>query len=207
MYIEKQTFYHVSEHVHWQKGNQLFIGNDFNARYEALMNRAFVIPNDQGQIVPLNIVANGMELFIKKQEKSDFLPQQFHYNPAQTLLDVIPMIRSQLTLLRELIFEEVRVNFFPHQPSRYKALHVISSDKAALEFWLPMLKKPEAKIYQLELTGKLHCGHYESLNVNSIPPYLIRSNAYKYWGSERNSTPQDECIFEGHAVVKDIIEK
>jgi len=207
MNIQKETFFHVSHQIDWQKNNIYFIGKDYSIRYQELMMRGFSIPKVDGEQIPLNAIIEGMAQYISSQQKSAFMPETYHFNPSDTLMEVLPMMRTQLTLIRELIFEEIRKEHFPQQLSRYKGLHVIPAAKESLSFWLPQLKTPNAKIYKLELTGKLHRAGYELLNATSVPPEYIKYNAYQYWlGNEGKEAANDECIFEGLAKVVEIID-
>ncbi len=207
MQIYKQTFFHVSDKINWQKDEIHFVGKDLSSRYQDIMMRGFMISKTNGEQIPLNAIVEGMNQFLQTQQKVPFMPENYHYNTSQTLQEVLPMIRTQLTLIREMMFEEVRKEHFPNKLSRYKALHVIPADKEALSFWLPQLKTPSAKIYKLELTGRLHRGHYELLNANSVPAEFIKLNAYQYWlGTNGQESVNDECVFEGMLKILEVVD-
>ncbi len=207
MQVKEQTFYHVNEKLNWQKDNSYFIGEQFSSRYMDLMSRGFMVPTSSGQPLPLNAIAEGMQQYLQTNQKAPFMPNDYHFDAAKTFSEILPVLRTQLTLARELIFEEVRKENFPDKFSRYKSIQVIPASKEALAFWLPKLKQPNAKIYKLELTGKLHRNSVDLLNVNSVPAQFIRLNAYQYWlGNHGNDAPSDECIFEGLAKVLEVID-
>ena len=171
------------------------------------MMRGFSIPKVDGEQIPMNAVVEGMAEFLSTKNKAAFMPETYHFNPSDTLMEILPMMRTQMTLIRELIFEEIRKEHFSEKLSRYKGLHVIPAAKESLSFWLAQLKTPNAKIYKLELTGKLHRAAYKLLNVSSVPPEYIKYNAYQYWlGNENNEDSNDECLFEGLAKVVEIID-
>jgi len=207
MNIYKQTYFHVSHQLDWQKDNTYFIGKEYSNRYKELLSRGFSIPKVNGEQVPMNAILDGMTKFLSTNDRAAFMPENYHFNPSDTLMEVLPLIRSQMILIRELIFEETRKEHFSEKLSRYKAIHVIPSSKDSLAFWLPQLKTPNAKIYKIELTGKIHRAAYELLNVSSMPPDYIKFNAYQYWlGNENKKVDSDECLFEGLVKVVEIID-
>ena len=207
MNIHKQTYFHVSHQLDWQKDNTYFIGKEYSNRYKELLSRGFSIPKLNGEQVPMNVILDGMTKFLSTNDRAAFMPENYHFNPSDTLMEVLPLIRSQMILIRELIFEETRKEYFSEKLSRYKGIHVIPSSIDSLAFWLPQLKTPNAKIYKIELTGKIHRAAYELLNVSSMPPDYIKFNAYQYWlGNENNKVDSDECLFEGLVKVVEIID-
>jgi len=207
MKINKQTFFHVSDSLTWQVGQEYFIGKEYTDRYRGLMSRGFAVQNDQKEMIPMNAIMEATAQYIDTQQKAPFVPSNYHYNSSNALKESIPMMRSQLNLIRELIFEEVRQEFFPTKLSRYKALQVIPSKKESLGFWLPLLKTPNAKIYKLELTGEVHQGSLKLLESISAPADFYRLNAYNYWlGSEDNTANDDEYLFVGLANVVEVID-
>ncbi len=207
MNIKKDSYFIVNSEQNWQKDHIYLLGNEKTPRYYDLMNRNFMIPADNHQMIPMNVIAEGMTQYINTQQKPEFIPNNYHLDPSKTLGETIPMMRTQLTLIRELIFEEVRIHNFPEKFSRYKGVQVIPPAKESLSFWLPKLKTPHAKIYRVELTGKTHRGDLELLGTNSIPTESVRMNAFQYWlGTEGSEAASDETIFQGLAKVVEIID-
>lgn len=206
MQVQQQIFFHVNEHEHWQKGQTYFIGNANSPRYETLIHREFLHTNSQGAQIPISAIAQGMGTYLGTQQRPDYM-RDYHFDTAQTLGEVLPMIRSQQVLIRELLFEEVRQQFFPQQLSRYRALQVIPANKEALALWLPSLRTPQAKIFKLKLSGQLHQADSDWLGLDSVSAEQIRYNAYQYWlGTTAQDAPGNECIFRGVAEVLDIID-
>ncbi len=207
MQVKEQTFYHVNEQLNWQKDNSYFIGEQFSTRYMDLMSRGFMVSPAGGDPLPLNAIAEGMGQYLQANQKAPFMPGDYHFDAAKTLTEMLPLLRTQLTLARELIFEEVRKEHFPDKFSRYKSIQLIPASKEALAFWLPKLKKPNAKIYKLEVAGKMHRNSIDFLEVNSFPAQFIRLTAYQYWlGNNGHEAANDECIFEGLVKVLEVID-
>ena len=209
MRIDKQTFFHVNDQQNWQKEQNYFLGKEKSSRYKGLFSRSFFMPKAAGsqEGVSLDTIAAGMGQYIKTQQKPDFLPENYHYDPSKTILELLPMIGTHLSVIRELIFEDVRRTFFPEKFSRLTGVHIIPATKEALAFWLPKLKTPHAKIYKLELTGKIHSSPLALLSTNSLAADFLTNRAYQYWLNEVSlDSPDDEYIFEGIARVLDIID-
>lgn len=114
--------------------------------------------------------------------------------------------------VRELIFEEVRTEFFPGHPSRNRCIWVIPDNEhisVALRYWIRQVANtnPDAKIAKLNLTGKLHRANQMYLGERGwVYPFdAIRQNAFKYWtGVNGVNSHEDECLFEGFINIEEI---
>jgi len=208
MNIKNKVFFHVGNEVNWEKDQTYFVGEGVSPRYLALMSRGFSLPvGPSQQAIPVSSVAEGMAHFLQRKEKAPFLAENYHHNPEGTLMEILPAFHAQMVMIRELIFEETRKESFSDKTSRYKGIQVVPATKNALAFWLPKLKTLGAKIYKVELTGKLHRASAELLVLNSLAPQIIKMNAYKYWlGNEKSPNDNDECTFEGFLKVQTIID-
>lgn len=108
-------------------------------------------------------------------------------------------------VIRELIFEEVRKEFFPSHPSRQKGLWVIKlDDPGSLNYWKETLKGD--KIFKVQLTGKIHTANQQYLIPTTENLNKIRQNAFHYWtGTSGARAEEQETLFEGFAtVIEDI---
>jgi len=204
--VRKASYVMISDKIKWNAGEMYLVGKELNVNSLILENTGFAAELDHSQVA-LNIVVNEMKNFIQTNQKSPILKDNYHYNPAQTLLEASEMINNQLLFLREMIFEETRKEFFPNLPSRQKCIWVIPKEREILTYWMPKLKTPDAIIYELNLTGKIHRSNPQPLEIHSAPPALIRKSAYRYWlGTMGDETPKDECIFEGLVKVEKVID-
>src|SRR5690606_13648806 len=102
-------------------------------------------------------------------------------------------------------FEEVRSDYFPSLPSRIRCLWVIEPDEdnKSLKYWYNQLGR-KGRIYQINLTGKIHKVNQEYLTINTNSMNYLRQQAFKYW-SGASGTHQHECeiLFEGLAIVEE----
>lgn len=206
MIIKKQIFFHVTNDLNWQSGRSYFIGSDKATRYAELMQESFVSLGSDGTNIPMSMIAEGMDLYLNHQKKLEELEKNYHFDAARTFRELAPMINAQLTLIRELIFEEVRKEYFSNCISRYNAIQVIPCQRESLSYWLPLLKKPKAKVYKLALTGKIHRANCNLLTTDINTPKQMQENAYQYWlGNNEENAIDDECLFEGVAKVLEVI--
>ena len=108
-----------------------------------------------------------------------------------------------LLLERELIFEDVREEFFPTLPSRQSCLW--ACDRIALDHWWKTLDKPSHKIFKLGLTGNAHTADARYVGGFDIPTAnTFRALAFNYWsGSNGSKKDEEEILFEGIAEVKE----
>lgn len=105
------------------------------------------------------------------------------------------IIRSYCMFIREIIFEEVRNQFFPGLPSRRTCIWVI--ERPGIEGWWESFKG-EKQLLTLNLTGNLHKGNNKFLKIGTFAHNIYRENAFQYWTGSDGSDPEDEeCIFEG----------
>ncbi len=204
--IHKETYFHVSRGGSWESGREYFIGEEENHFIRNHMNREFVIKAAGANGLPLNIAASAMLYHLKTGEKPPELERIYHFEADKTIHEALAMSQHYLTLIREMILEDVRKEYFPEMPSRKKCMWVIPDKKESLAFWLPRLKNPEATILKVELSGKLHRSPQRNLMLNSFSASYIRQNAFTYWmGNTSSELADDECIFQGQMKVVEVI--
>ncbi|MEN6316866.1 MAG: DUF2441 domain-containing protein [Clostridiaceae bacterium] len=137
--------------------------------------------------------------------KNPVISEFYHFNTNKTLAEVAETLNYYLRFTREVIFEEVRKDFFPDRPSRYRGLWVIPDDTDCLRYWWNTLGKNGA-ILKLKITGKLHRANQQYLMINTNRLDFIRQEAFKYWaGTTGINRVEEECLFEGFIEVIDII--
>ncbi|CQR54624.1 DUF2441 domain-containing protein [Paenibacillus riograndensis] len=117
-------------------------------------------------------------------------------------------------VLREMVFEEVRMKHFPDHPSRQTCLYV--TNKEELAYWYRRLVRKEKRIIVFELTGRIHQAsewHTFVGDLKSVEQYRQLANWYwngtpaktvwgEYW-SNKGQLDRQEWIFEGTAYVVD----
>lgn len=137
-------------------------------------------------------------------EYFDFVDYQFY---PENLKSVNDALTHQTKIVRELIFEEVRKEFFPSHPSRQRCLWVIKADdEGSLNYWQNTLGRGH-RILKLQLTGKIHRANQEYLSTTTECFNKIRQRAFHYWTGTSGQRPEEEeILFEGFATVLGVLE-
>ncbi|MED4403252.1 DUF2441 domain-containing protein [Metabacillus fastidiosus] len=135
--------------------------------------------------------------FIKYYDLTDCV---YNQNDNQSLISAI---RHYQIYVREQIFEEVRKEFFPNMPSRFKGLWVIEEDIKTLNYWWKVFGE-SGTIIKLILNGKIHRGNEQYLQLTGREADFIRQQAFKYWSGSKGLNP-NEVVFEGFAKVYEIV--
>jgi len=206
MKVDNTTFYFIADNLDWKQGDEFILGEDYNPNFKGLMNKGQISQIGKQQI-PTNIVVNEMNQFLSTNQDSELLGDDYHYDVKQTLNEAIEVMNRGLILNRELIFEQIRLEQFPDKPSRQKCMWVFPQERETLQLRMSQLKTPNAKIYELNLTGKIHRSDYQRLELISISPAMIAQSAIAYWnGTGGNNAPTDEVIFEGKCQIAKVID-
>lgn len=217
-YVQDEEYFHISSeshsHLSWKPGKTTFIGNTFNPFFNYYSHRKFYINLSDGQEFPLNEVAFLISKSISEQKNPpEWLQQAYHCNLQKSYQEVYDTWLDHIKLIRELIFEEVRQQFFSQLPSRQKCLWLIPPKhlRESLSFWESKLSSNydnPIKIVELKLTGKIHIANENYLKPLSCSLNTLKQNAFKYWLGCDTTQPDDpsrlECIFEGFATVNQI---
>jgi len=122
------------------------------------------------------------------------------FDPKNMINSLINSNEHYIRYAREVLFEEVRKEFFNQLPSRQKCLWVIPQDEGqkSLNYWNGLLKNKESRILSVRLTGKIHRTNQDYLTLTTNSFNYIREQAFRYWnGTSGNETERDELLFEG----------
>lgn len=124
-------------------------------------------------------------------------------------VDLPTLLGEYVTFAREVIFEEVRQQYFPNLPSRQTCLWIIPHDEVHLNYWTSKLCTTNShyQILELRCSGKIFYA-----NETFLTPILggfnqFRENAFKYWsGINANANSVNvECLFQGFIHVEQVI--
>lgn len=186
----------------WQLGNTYFFGREKNNIFRFFDNNSLSIRDvNKNTNYLLSKVVDNFWNFIKSQDK---IPDKFNNFSSKDIFDrLCHALTHYLKFTREIVFEEVRKEFFFTLPSRQRCIWVIPEDKNAVQYWWKLLGE-SGKIYKVELTGKIHFTNQEYLGLNTSSLDYIRQQAFKYWaGVKGKNTYESECLFEGFVKVID----
>lgn len=155
-------------------------------------------PYPKWQIRQTYFIGRERNPFIKYYDRANCI---YNESDSRTLINAISHYQKYV---REQTFEEVRLEFFPNLPSRYKCLWVIEDDLDVLKYWWEDIFKRSGEIIRFVLDGKIHRGNEQYLQQTGMGLDFIRQQAFKYWTGARGSKPY-EIVFEGFATVKEFV--
>lgn len=198
-YLHIQRKHGLGSHD-WNVGDKFVVGisnNDFFKFFEDT-NKS-ITNNNTGISYNVTDVTEIMLLFLSKGVKVtefDF----YHYDSEKTIQELANTLNHYVKLVREMMFEEVRLSHFPDYPSRQRGIWVIPNTPESLEYWKKELG--EGRLFKVKLSGKIHKANQEYLHVNTNGLSYWRDRAYRYWSEEPGlSVEQEECIFEGQVEI------
>jgi len=132
-YIESQEYYHI-ERVgpRLAVGEQYFIGkerNRFVGKYDV---QHVSFKDSTGKVWGKLDLAQRMLTYLATGNKSLEIEEAYKGDPQAAIRDLKKGMNYFLILIREMIFEEVRQDFFPDLPSRHRCLWLVPVDDEAL---------------------------------------------------------------------------
>lgn len=190
MNVKKEKFYHIhkkNEFSHlWTVGNKI----NFISRQENNFNKYY---NDYYPRLKIGDVAYPMTRALEIIESKELYKDE---NNAKIIVQNMKSVTRELAIyIRENIFEEIRANYFPTLPSRKSCLWVCKED--ALEYWKSTLSG-DHQVFEVSITGVIHCADQKYLPAEILPCELIRENAFNYWTGADGSNPvEEEILAEG----------
>ena len=105
--------------------------------------------------------------------------------------------------LREYILENIRLQYYPDRPSRFKCIWL--TDEESLDRWYKIIDRHNAgfSIYEMDVEGNVFKSADHLLPQPCWSNGLIEEVAHKYWNpKESDLTKNDrEYLFEGRARV------
>lgn len=118
------------------------------------------------------------------------------------------IVHSHLQAIREQAFELVRMEQFPHLPSRTRCLWVCGTEDEARS-WLKELKndQDEFQILRLEVGEgvKLHAANDGHILQAYESDHHLTQSAQAYWRGEATEGGLTEILLEGSARVLDVV--
>lgn len=204
--IENEVYYHIQRETghmrrQWQVGQKFFFGNEKNDFFKFYDYTGKSV-EDPETMVRYDINTFGKETinYYKTGEKVKEFDYFYKYNFVGAMEGMQSTLEHYIKLVREIVFEEIRKDFFPGLPSRQKGIWVIPNEEDALKYWGVTLGG--GKLLKLNLTGKIHRANQEYLNMNTRPLDYYRQQAFRYWsGTSGKNKQEEECLFEGFVEV------
>ncbi len=147
--VQCESFLHVhrGRRPEWKVGAKLTFGGFTNKFFKDFDSIAYTVnsPNSQNRWFVNQVAEHLLKVLDGTEDKDQELSKFYHYDPARTLRETYDALRGSLLLIRELIFEEVRIKAFPQHPSRQRCIWLLPENCDALAYWWPALKAEDAK--------------------------------------------------------------
>ena len=125
--------------------------------------------------------------------------------PSTLAKQMYGVMKDQAILIRELVFEDVRLQQFPSLPSRKSCAFLFREEHA--ELWWKKLGGPTARrpIAEVVATGEAHFGDEQYLRADCIPYDEHCEKAVLYWkGTPEDRAEREEVVFFGEFEVVSI---
>ena len=206
--VKDKIYYHIQRIPEWNVGETYFMGLEKNkyCGFFDLYGHNFEDPVTK-QLFHPNKAADFLIEYFNTGEKNKETSKVFSYDIPFTIKSLRDVIWNYSRFLREMLFEEIRIQFFPDYPSRQRGCWVISDENDIL-YWIKTLgASKESAVFKVSLTGKIHEANHISLKLSTNSFNSIRKQAFNYWMTTETvqSDIGNECIFEGYIKVIDKI--
>ena len=199
MEVKGEEFYHIhrigNHSLIWTVGTRInWVQKRPNLFFEYYSLNGLFFNDGSGQSLPFR---QAIDRFLRAS------PEYKLVNYENLIRAASDVTKSQCMFIREIIFEEVRKNYFPQLPSRLYCIWVCKED--AVHFWWNTLKNNSQKILKLKLTGTLHKANEVHLIADTFKHDDLRAKAFEYWtGMNDNIGTHTEILFEG---IIDVVEE
>ncbi len=125
----------------------------------------------------------------------------YHLNPILTLNEASDSLGNLMRIVRELVFENIRKEYYPDLPSRHKCIWLIPDDNESFRFWKSILKSKSQRVFKVIVKGKIHRASQKWLVGGTIPLNEIYLMANKFWNSDEAGDYEDEILFVGKMTI------
>jgi hypothetical protein len=198
--VKDSVVYHIQKDTTqpgWNVGDSFFFGEVKNHFFSSFDDASTVVTVGGVNYYVRDVLLNLNR--IRKGEDS-FIPSlgecKIDYAKVEDV--AYKALSFTTSFIRETIFEEVRLKFFPHLPSRQRCIWVIP-DGQSLTFWKQYIT---GRIFQLKINGKAYRASDKHLGNDSMSINQYRRNAFNYWaGLGVRGDPDEEILFEGFVEV------
>ena len=182
-----------------EKDQKILIGNTCNPFFDHFMKVSMTVPvtnQNNGNVDQIQVstyfdnVANGNITNVDSQVIANFGSQA---------------IDSLFTFSRELFLENVRLEYFPHLPSRTKCIWLCQAE-IEVERWAQIFKQRKARVVKINIEGNTFCADSMLLPLKHETFEVWHDKAFKYWGGGLSNSPIIETLFVGEATVTEVWE-
>lgn len=189
----------------WKAGDEFHFGNEHNNFWRSFLNKGAYI-NLNGDKRPADQV---VKYALNAYSKNEPVPEQmraYHFRPVFTLKEATDCLGQSMTIIRELIFETVRKEFYPGLPSRHNCIWLTLDSNESLLFWKNVVYGRTKRIFRVQTEGVIHRAANKWLVTGTIPLNEIYALAHSYWKGTDAGHFDDEILFEGKLkIIEELI--
>jgi intein/homing endonuclease len=191
------TFKHITN---WTKENINFV-DTYATTWEASNYWTNKISNETELLASSNSLFNSINSVLSMFGKSfDF----------STLESELQKSKYYGELLKEYIFEEIRLTEFPHKPSRKKCIFLVPFEVEIFEFATKLNYNLNSKtLMEIEViqNDNLHFADLTLLNCNSLSHFEKVKAARQYWQGTTTRDINTEVLYIGEFKINSIIQR
>jgi hypothetical protein len=171
-YTIDETFCHIQREENWQIGDEYLIGLEENNLTKQLETEKKIYAEGSIQELEQNEIKQKAEYF-----------SSYHM------------------FVRETVFEDIRLKYFPELPSRRHGIW-LCKEGDNLNYWKSKLHNL-GTTFEVQVTGKIHkvCAKNLSSDGAVLSRALYSQQAFKYWSGQIHSEESVEYLFIGRLKV------
>ena len=196
------SYFHINNQpdCSWKAEDEVYFGNEYNNMWRSFLEKGAYI-NLNGEKRPADQV---IKYALNAYAYNEPVPPQmkgYRFNPVFTLKEATDCLGESMRIIRELIFESIRKEFYPQLPSRHNCIWLIPDDKRSLQFWKNLVHGSNKRIFRVETEGIIHRAANKWLITGTIPLNEINSLAHNYWKGNDAGGLEDEILFTGKVKI------
>jgi hypothetical protein len=193
-----RSYFHINNQPEcsWKQGDEFYFGHEYNNMWRSFLEKGANIKLNGDKYSADKIIKTALDAY----SGNGPVPVQmkgYHFNPVFTLKEATDCLGESMRIIRELIFETVRKEFYPELPSRHNCIWLTADDKLSLEFWKNLVYGNNKRIFRVETEGTIHRAANKWLVTGTMPLKEINSMAHNYWKANDVGGFDDEILFIG----------
>lgn len=218
--VEKKEFYHIHtpspNFDSWKPSSIIKSGKQFNPYGKNLYeSEESYNPETNPQNLVNTYLAQRDELltfglyFANKtlltEEGRKYVQSNIDSRLGQCIIEAHNSFNQTVIKLREFVYEEIRKEEFPDNPSRVRCMYLLSPNSDAQLYWAKKLKANPLsgkKCFKVRATGKVFYTSDQHLQLNTQGIEWQQQMARYYWsGVQDENNIENECLFEGEIEI------
>lgn len=196
-------YYHINRKVPWSPfelmtvGSEIECGSGYNPYYRYFLDHDLLVTVNDEKGSPHKI---GRLSFMEDLARRKIQHPEVAKVGAESLRHVIAMVK-------ELLWESVRVEYYNSLPSRQKCIWLIENE-GTVSHWMKRLDVHEGQRSYLKVTcdGHMHVADENWLYGDTYRLSKAIEDAHSYWSGEMTKGYKKEILFTGRMRVIEALE-